>query len=140
MKKPSWVQLTAIVTAAMASELREACGPAAQDMWTTPASASGSLPATHYVSAGLVDQGFAELIASAAALQAASEAAGASVSLERCEALLAAVDASEESPFDALARLGLRLVSPEFDGDAVPAEGLQIQGDPTQVFSIEPHH
>lgn len=82
-------------------------------MYTTPLSQSGELPATHWISSGLIEQDFADLVASPDALSAVATQAG----LDPAP-LLAAVaesDISDEPADTALARLGLRLCH-EIDG------------------------
>lgn len=37
-------------------------GPSGAGMWTTPLSPTGDLPATHWISSGLIDQQFAALL------------------------------------------------------------------------------
>lgn len=37
-------------------------GPSSAGMWTTPLSPTGKLPATHWISSGLIDQQFAALL------------------------------------------------------------------------------
>ena len=61
-----WVHRTIIVDAAQVELARSLCatlaGPAGDGMFTTPLSASGNLPATHYISAGLLEDEFANLL------------------------------------------------------------------------------
>ena len=57
-----------------------------QGMWRTPLSATGEAPATHFISAGLIQEEFAALLGSA---QATYEAAGGQVPLEVIEGLYA---------------------------------------------------
>lgn len=72
----------------------------------------GAAP-THYISAGMIEDTFAAVLADPAVMHGACQAAGISITLAECTALLAAADISEEPPFDALARVGLRLIAEE---------------------------
>jgi hypothetical protein len=56
-------------------------------MFTTPLSSDGSLPATHWISSGALDEALADQIAA-----------------------VVDMDTSEENPFDAMVRLGLVMV------------------------------
>lgn len=108
-----WTHRTMIVSATVASQARalaDQSGPAAQGMWMTPLSPTGELPATHYVSTGLIDQPFADMMASPEALVAGCDALDIAVPLEVATALLAAADVSEEDPHTAMERLGLKMV------------------------------
>lgn len=102
-----------IVTAAVAPQARalaDSFGPSASGMWTTALSPTGELPATHYISAGMIGTSFAGLMSSPDALQAGCAAMGITVPLANCKAVLAGADVSEEQPFDAMTRLGLQMV------------------------------
>ena len=79
--------------------------PWASGMWTTGLSLDGAAPATHYISSGLVDQAFADLLASPEALVAA-----AGVTLEEAQAIVAGMHASEDEPHAAMQAMGLALV------------------------------
>ena len=70
-------------------------------------SADGHLPATHWISSGLIEQDFADLLASPAALTAV--ATSASLDPAPLVAIVAASDISEDPADVALARLGLQL-------------------------------
>ncbi len=106
-----WVFRTMIVAASQAPLARSLtagiAGPSGEGMFTTGLSASGNAPATHFVSTGLIQDNFAALLASPQAIVAAS---GGQVTLAQAQALLNASDISQESPFDAFARLGLQIV------------------------------
>ena len=62
----SWTHRCLIVPAAhvkFARQLpRAIAGPSGAGMWTTPLSPTGSKPATHFISAGLIDEQFAALM------------------------------------------------------------------------------
>ena len=119
-----------IVPAAYAPLARALCsglaeGGAGDGMFLTPLSTSGSLPATHYISQGMIDEAFATLLplTSFDAEGVASTAPGqpdvivalgqGAVTLAQVQALLAAVDVSVQDPFTAMARLGLKMVPVE---------------------------
>lgn len=61
-----WVHRTIIVDVAQVELARSLCatlaGPAGDGMFATPLSASGNLPATHYISAGLLEDEFVTLL------------------------------------------------------------------------------
>jgi hypothetical protein len=82
-------------------------GTGGENMWITPLSASGMLPATHYISTGFIGAEFAVMMSDA---QAIYDAASGTVPRATIEAMLAASDISEEEPFPAINRLGLKLV------------------------------
>jgi hypothetical protein len=86
-------------------------GPAGAGMWTTPLSPTGELPATHWISSGLIDQQFADLLSQPAVCVHLASEAGLSVTAEEVANLLAVADISEEAAFAALARLGLQLAN-----------------------------
>ena len=97
-------------------------GASGSGMWTTPLSPTGAEPATHYISAGLIDQQFAALMpltqypADAepiytpgrpeVAAYLATEA-GVPTTYEQVAALFAVCDSSDQDPEVAMARLGL---------------------------------
>lgn len=103
-----------IVTASnapLARALAEGLSPAGgRGMFTTPLSATGALPATHFISEGWIDEDIASLLTSGPALHAACVAAGASVTLAQCNALVSQSDVSIEEPFEAINRLNLKLI------------------------------
>lgn len=75
-------------------------------MWTTPLSATGSMPATHYISSGLIGQPLADLLDYPEAL-----AVGSGITLAEAQAILSAADVSQDDPHAALDRLQLTLIS-----------------------------
>lgn len=99
-------------------------GPGGAGMFTTPLSTTGVDPATHYISSGLIESEFADLLplielpADAdpvihpgqpdLIIQMATTQ-GMGVTVDEVQALLASVDVTEQPPTDALDRLGLRL-------------------------------
>lgn len=109
----AWVTRTIIVPAAYVDGARAACealaGAGGSGMYTVPLSPTGEAPATHWVSSGAIDQEFADLLDSPAALSAVATAAGLDPAPLR--AIVAAADITdlELEPYDStLARLGLR--------------------------------
>jgi hypothetical protein len=61
-----WTHRTIIVNAAQVELARSLCaaiaGPAGEGMFSTPLSATGLFPATHYISAGLIEDTFAAIL------------------------------------------------------------------------------
>ena len=61
-----WVHRTIIVPASIAEPARAACvglaGPGGTGMFTTPLSTTGEAPPTHYISSGLIEVPFADLL------------------------------------------------------------------------------
>lgn len=94
-------------------------------MFTTALSATGVDPATHYISSGLIESDFADLLpliefpADADPVihpgqpdlitQMATDQ-GMGVTVDEVQALLAAVDVTDQDAFSALDRLGLQIV------------------------------
>ncbi len=108
-----WTHRCMIVTAAIAPQARALAasfGPAASGMWTKSLSPTGSAPATHFISTGMIDQPFADMMANPDALKAGCAALGIDVSLAVCQTLLAGADVSEDQPFAAMERLGLQVI------------------------------
>ena len=129
----SWVHRCMIVPAEHADLARLLCetlaGPGGAGMFTTALSATGDDPATHYISSGLIESDFADLLplielpADAdpvihpgqpdLIIQMATTQ-GMGVTFDEVLALLAAVDVTGQDAFAALDRLGLRIVQPAF--------------------------
>ena len=106
-----WNHRTIIVPDAVVIPARLACealaGAGGSGMYQTPLSPTGELPATHWISSGLIEQAFADLLANPDALAAVATQAG--LDPAPLVAIVAASDISEESADVALARLGLQL-------------------------------
>ena len=120
---------TFIVPAAVVDMARAMCvglaGPAGDGMFTTELSATGSAPATHFVSSGPISDEMAALLPlttvnpdgstttapgdPAYVVELAAQA-GITVTVEQVAGLLAAVDVSDQEGFAALTRLGLQMV------------------------------
>ena len=129
-----WVHRTIIVPATHAEAARAACaglaGPDGSNMFVTPLSATGMLPASHYISSGMIEAPFADLLPLttvtygedgtpststrpgnvALTVQLAAEA-GLPITAAEVSAMFAAVDVSEQSAEGALARLGLQIIA-----------------------------
>ena len=128
-----WVHRTIIVPASVVESARAACaglaGPGGSGMFTTPLSPTGEAPPTHYISSGLIEAPFADLLPLtsvsyaedgtpftetspgnvALTVQLAADA-GLPITEAEVSALLSAVDVSAQTAQDALTRLGLWMV------------------------------
>ena len=127
----SWINRTMIVPSEhvdLARALAEGIsGPAGAGMWTTGLSADGTEPATHYISAGLIEDAFAALLplttyttdkdgvesSDTTPGQAEFIATQAEAPVEVIEALLDAVTVTDEPAMTTMARLGLVMVQAE---------------------------
>ena len=129
-----WVHRTIIVPAAIVDAARAACaglaGPGGSGMFTTPLSSTGEAPPTHYISSGLIEAPFADLLPLTSVSYAEggtpsvetrpgnvtlttqlATAAGLPITEAEVTALLFAVDVSEQSAEDTLTRLGLQIIT-----------------------------
>lgn len=110
-----WTHRTIIVHDAVVIPARMACealaGAGGSGMYTTPLSPTGGLPATHWISSGLIEQAFAELLANPDALTAVATSAG--IDPGPLAAIVATADITDEPADVALARLGLQLCRQE---------------------------
>lgn len=121
---------TFIVPAAVVATARAMCaglaGPAGAGMFTTGLSATGAEPATHYISAGPISDDMAALLplttvdsegkattapGNAALVVDLAGKAGIQTTEAHVAVLLAAVDVSDQGPFTALGRCGLKIVA-----------------------------
>lgn len=114
----TYVERCMIVPAAYMPLARALCagltpGGSGSGMFVTALSAVGSLPATHYISAGMIEDQFAALLplgdAPGQPETIVALSAGA-VTLAQAKALLAAIDVTEQGPFTAMSRLDLKLI------------------------------
>ena len=129
-----WVHRTIIVPASLAEAARAACaglaGPGGSGMFTTSISPTGEAPPTHYISAGMIEAPFADLLPLtsvtyaedgtpststrpgnvALTAQLAAEA-GLPITEAEVAALLAGVDVSEQQAEGVMSRLGLQIVA-----------------------------
>jgi hypothetical protein len=104
-------------------------GVAGDGMFTTGLSATGKAPVTHYISSGPISTEMAALLPCKTVTQdadgkdiittapgmpeavpALATKAGISTTKAKIEALYAAIDVSDQPPFEAMARLGLQMV------------------------------
>ena len=106
-----WTHRTIIVPDAVVVPARMACeslaGAGGSGMYSVPLSPTGELPTTHWISSGLIEQEFADLLANPDALAAVASAAG--LDPAPLVAIVAAADITDESAEVALSRLGLQL-------------------------------
>jgi hypothetical protein len=94
-------------------------------MWTTALSADGNLPASHWISSGLIGNDFAAIMPFShdvdgvwttepydpAAFVALTEANGVTPPpVEAIQQIMSMVDVSDQDPFAAMERLGLQMV------------------------------
>lgn len=126
---------TLIVPAAnveLARQIAASFGPYGVGMWTTPLSASGSDPATHYISSGYVPPEYGYLVpcqwwgqdqdgswvlvssepGDPVAVYTAATENGVVCTQADVDALFAAADVTEQEPFIAMGRLGLQIITP----------------------------
>jgi len=95
-------------------------------MWTTPLSPTGLMPATHFISVGLIDTKFADLMpltqypfdaepihtkGQISDIVHLAAQAGFDATAEQVQLLFDNCDCSEQMPHEALARVGLVLAS-----------------------------
>ena len=125
-----WTHRTIIVDAAQVELARSLCaaiaGPAGEGMFSTPLSATGLFPATHYISAGLIAEPFAAILPldmpatedteaqripghPEAVLAALPEDYAPMPTMAEVEALFAGADITEGDPLAHIAQLGLSL-------------------------------
>ncbi len=111
----SHVHRTMIVMASDQSLAQQLCsglaGLAGENMFTTPLSANGDEPTTHFISAGMISESFAELMTDASALYAACQSGTIDVTQPQCSALLASSIVSSSQPFPVMAAANLKIVS-----------------------------
>lgn len=81
-------------------------------MWTTPLSANSVEPASHYISSGYIPEQFASLLTDPVAVYEAAIAQGVTCTLKEVEEVLSSSDISEEEPFVAMGRMGLKIINP----------------------------
>ena len=118
-------QLTQALCAAAAE------GDAGAGMFTTGLSADGTEPASHYISSGPIATEFGDLLPLTSfdeegghttrlgdvdTVEAIVTQAGYTLPAGTIAALFSAVDVTEQEPFTAMARLGLRIAQEAVDG------------------------
>lgn len=109
-----------------------AFGPGGINMWTTPLSADGQEPATHYISSGYIPSEFVSLApcttweqdedgnwvaaevygGDAATVYAYAEQAGLGLSLVTIQGIFSRADCSPQEPFVHMGRMGLKIINP----------------------------
>lgn len=112
----TYIHRTMIVTAAHAALARtlavNLAGEPAEGMWLTALAPAGGGDPTHYVSAGMIESVFADLIVNPNAMHAAYlEAGGSELALSVFEQLVASSIVSDMDPFDVLSEHGLQLIA-----------------------------
>ena len=126
-----WTYRAIIVPDAQVNYARElsaaVAGPAGDGMYTTPLSATGQEPATHWISAGLISEDFAALLplttypadaepittpGNPEAVAMLANEAGYETTTEAVQALFDASDVTEQEAHEVMARLGLQMVQP----------------------------
>ena len=85
-------------------------GEGGAGMFTTGLSADGTIPASHYISVGMIEDTFAYVMSDPAIMFQVCIDAGLKVTLAQCEYILGSSDISEDEAQTAMARLGLQLV------------------------------
>lgn len=116
----------------LARAIAASFGPGGMGMWTTPLSANGLDPASHYISSGFVPEQFAYMVplqvyeqdetgawvlvssepGDPVAVYTAASEAGAICTQTDVDALFAAADVTAQDPSVAMGRLGLAIVNP----------------------------
>ena len=111
-----WTHRTIIVPGAVVIPARLACealaGAGGSGMYSVPLSPSGDLPATHWISSGLIEQEFADLLAGPDALAAVGGSAAVIVQLVASPAFAAwgtKLPVSVSSPHSIVAQYPSRL-------------------------------
>lgn len=124
---------TIIIPASVQPNARALCkglaGVPGDGMFVTGLSATGKVPATHYISCGVISADMAALLPCKTvttdkdgkatvttapgmpdAVPALATKAGISTTKAKINTLYASIDVSDQPPFEAMARLGLKLV------------------------------
>ncbi len=119
----------------LARELAASFGPGGSGMWLTPLSADGTEPATHFISSGYIPEAFAYMVPSQTwamdengnwvmvssdpgnpqAVYEAATAQGVICTLAEVEAVFNTADVTDEEPFAAMGRAGLKIVQPPME-------------------------
>jgi len=108
----NWVHRTIIVTNPYVGLARQLAagiaGESGAGMWVRALSASGAAPATHWISAGLIQEHFADMLADPPAIHAAC---GGQVPLVTIEGMVnSATIRVDADPHAVIAELGLQFV------------------------------
>lgn len=124
MTTVSWVQRTLIVPTEFVEFARlltkTIAGSSGANMWTSMLSYDSSLPPTHWISSGLIDEKFANLLPMNCINFGEPETcaylatkAGVPTTIEQIQSLFNVVDVTEEDGLVAMHRLGLTRVIEE---------------------------
>ena len=128
----TWIYRNLIVAADQRDLAAQLCavlaGAGGSGMFVTALSADGAAPATHYISAGMIEDNFAALLPLDAMVddvwtriyaglqetiaQLYNATDNPPVTLEQVTAVFATADVCKEDPHQAMARLGLQIVTP----------------------------
>lgn len=123
------------VDAPLTREIAASFGPGGDGMFTTPLSADGLDPATHFISSGYIPAEFAYMVpyqdwqqdetgtwvlvasepGDPVAVYQAASAQGVTCTLADVEAIFADADVTAQEPFVAMGRLGLTIIQPPVD-------------------------
>ena len=124
----NWQHRTLIVPIDLAEPARAACmaltGSASEGLFTTPLYTEGNPEPTHAISSGYIAGEYADLLpcgdqpGNIEALMGLLEGVDFPITPEELAGMLAMIDISEESAYEALARLGLSLAPNELLPDA----------------------
>ena len=110
----AYVHRCLIVPASLQPTAQAMCaqlaGEGGAGMFTTGLSATGTAPASHYISVGMIVDTFAYVMSDPAIMYQVCIDAGMNVTLAQCEYILSICDISDEQAQVALDRLGLKLV------------------------------
>lgn len=113
----SWTHITLIAPESVVQIARDTCAaahPAGAGMLTSGLSADGSLPATHYISSGMVEPQWLPMLSDpvlahqAAVYGAQQQGIAYTHTAEDVAAAFALIDVSQEPWQEAVARLGLQ--------------------------------
>ena len=122
------IPISGRVNAKTISAAYDKVGP---EMFPTFLSASGAEPATHVISSGLIPDGFTDFLpystwvwngtqwlqtivsaGDAAAIRTYVNSKGYNFSIAQINTFLASLDISDQPPFEAMDRLGLKIINP----------------------------
>ncbi len=110
----AYVHRTLIVTAANAPRARSLCeqlaGPPGSGMFTRALSSSESGEPSHFISAGKIEDTFADVLADPSVMFNVCSQAGITVTEQECVDLLAQSDITDEAAYVAIGRLGLSFI------------------------------
>ena len=124
----------------LAQQIAATLSPAGAGMWTTGLAATAEGQATHYISTGLIPEAFASMVpcifwaweqpdpeqpgqwvvtdtypGDPITVYEACIAAGMTVTQEEIDDLFAAADVSEQEPFVAMERMGIKIIQQSLD-------------------------